>query len=264
MLTFSKIQGGAPSTAVDATSYYLDQALEPEGRRPQQPDVAGYYTASGEDGPVIRQDIDPAVARGLGVEPDRPLSRDEISALLAGRRADGREIEGKHYKAAHGYLDAKTGEEKHRSPIGSVDFTFTPDKSVSVAWAFAGPAERTAILHAHRKAAHAGAAYIEQHLAVAKTGDQGKDGYEPGHIAWIAFDHWTSRPTLDLAVRRGERTVTETVAVQVPGDMNIHTHFTAPNATFTDSGRVGSFDLDRVRAWVKEGGAYYQAQLAAN
>ena len=40
-------------------------------------------------------------------------------------------------RALKRYTDPKTGEVKEKVPIGSVDFCLTPDKCVSVAWAFA-------------------------------------------------------------------------------------------------------------------------------
>ncbi|MBX9702206.1 MAG: hypothetical protein K2X91_08825, partial [Thermoleophilia bacterium] len=79
-----------------------------------------------------RRDMHPLVARGLGLDPDRGVTRDEINALLAGRRADGEEIEGKRYASARQVTDRRTGEVKDLTPIGSVDFCLTPDKSVSV------------------------------------------------------------------------------------------------------------------------------------
>ena len=79
-----------------------------------------------------------------------------------------------------------------------------------------------------------------------RHGKGGRDGADPGHVAWIAFDHYTSRPTLWTARQEGGRTVTESVAVQVAGDPDLHTHFTVPNAVFCENGRVGSLDLDRL------------------
>ena len=211
-----------------------------------------------------RRDMHPLVARGLGVDPDRGVTREEINALLAGRRADGEEIEGKRYASVRQVTDRRTGEVKDLTPIGSVDFCLTPDKSVSVAWAFARPAEGASIYTAHRDAAAEAMAVIEGRIGQARKGNGGRDGADPGHIAWIAFDHYTSRPTLWTTRHEGGRTVTESVAVHVAGDPDLHTHFTVPNAVFCENGRVGSLDLDRLDGLIKEAGALYQAHLAAN
>jgi hypothetical protein len=61
-------------------------------------------------------------------------------APLAGRRTDGARVEAKHYAEERRLpVDPKTGEQRLSTPIGSYDFCPTPDKSVSVAWAFAAP-----------------------------------------------------------------------------------------------------------------------------
>jgi len=211
-----------------------------------------------------RRDMHPLVSRCLGLDPDRGVARDEINALLAGRRADGAKIEGKQYAVARQVTDRRMGEVKDLTPIGSVDFCFTPDKSVSVAWAFARPAEQASIYAAHRDAAAEAMVTIESRIGQARHGKGGRDGADPGHVAWIAFDHYTSRPTLWTARQEGGRTVTESVAVQVAGDPDLHTHFTVPNAVFCENGRVGSLDLDRLDGLIKEAGALYQAHLAAN
>jgi hypothetical protein len=211
-----------------------------------------------------RRDMHPLVARGLGLDPDRGVTREEINALLAGRRADGEEIEGKRYAPARQVTDRRTGEVRDLTPIGSVDFCLTPDKSVSVAWAFARPTEQASIYAAHRDAAAEVMAVIEGRIGQARKGNGGRDGADPGHVAWIAFDHYTSRPTLWTARQEGGRTVTERVVVHVAGDPDLHTHFTVPNAVFCENGRVGSLDLDRLDGLIKEAGALYQAHLATN
>jgi len=45
-----------------------------------------------------RRDMNPALARRLGITPNQALKLDELSYLLSGQRADGRAIEGKRHK----------------------------------------------------------------------------------------------------------------------------------------------------------------------
>jgi len=119
-------------------------------------DLAFRITEGLKDAPVavVRPDLHPMVARALGIEDGRLLDRDAINALLAGRRADGGKIEGKHYAQERRLpVDPKTGEDRYSGPIGSYDFCPTPDKSVSVAWAFSGPRDQARILSAHTEAA---------------------------------------------------------------------------------------------------------------
>jgi TrwC relaxase len=233
-------------------------------------DLARYYTQGtqmpgpqpGEAAVDLRHDLHPLVAKGLGLDPERAPTREEIGAMLAGRRADGKKIEGKHYPEVRTVTDKRTGQTKELIPIGAYDFTLTPDKSVSVAWAFAAPAEQAAIWQAHRDAAHEAMTYLETIIGRARLGHDGREGFEPGHVGWLAFDHYTARPTLTMAVQKNGQTVTELVPVPVPGDPDLHTHVLVPNAVFCDSGRVGALDTAQLQGAVKEVGALYQAHLA--
>jgi conjugative relaxase-like TrwC/TraI family protein len=192
-----------------------------------------------------RADMHPRLAARLGIDPCRSLSAEELANLLAGRRTDGREIDGAS--------KPKT--------ISFVDCCFSADKSVSLAWAFAPTeAERNQIVQAHRDAVQSAMAYVSEQLGQARKGNGGKDGYEPGHVGWAQFTHYTSRPTLEIA----NGAETELVSLKVAGDPNLHTHVTMFNAVLTDTGRLGSLDLQRLEGRVHEFGAYYQAHLAQN
>ncbi|GEO42166.1 hypothetical protein SAE02_63140 [Skermanella aerolata] len=229
-------------------------------------DLARYYTQGmevGQDEALPRRDMHPIVAAGLGIDPDKPVTIDQINALLAGRRADGEKIEGKQYSKIRTFTDA-AGQVQEKVPVGAVDFCLTPDKSVSVAWAFGTPAEQAAIYQAHREAAQDTMRYIEGEIAKASKGRGGKDGFDQGYIGWVSFDHYTSRPTLWIAREENGQRITESVPIQVAGDPELHTHFTVTNAVFCENGRVGALDLDRLQGLIKEAGALYQAHVAQN
>lgn len=262
MLNFAKIAGGAASSMGGMTKHMLTQSVPNEVA-----EISIHYTREnqiGENEARLRRDMHPLVAKGLGVDPEKPVGFNEISALLSGHRADGKKIEGKTYSEFREYTDSKTGETKTKVPIGSVAFCLTPDKSVSVAWAFATPAEQAAIYQAHSDAARDTMAYIEMHMAKASRGKGGSGGYDQGHIGWIEFDHYTSRPTIDIVTQESGKSITERVIIDVPGDMDLHRHFIVPNAVFCENGRVGSMDLDRLDGFVKRAGALYQALIGQN
>jgi len=148
-----------------------------------------------------------------------------------------------------------------------LDLTLSADKSVSVSWALAPTdAERAIVQNAHRDAVVRAMEYLESHLALARRGDGGRHGTEPGKVAWFSFDHYTSRPTVDYACidKEGQAyTKFSDVPHRTP-DMQLHTHSIVPNSVFTESGHVGSMDLDRLNGITKTLGAIYHAHLAQN
>ena len=153
---------------------------------------------------VVRPDLHPLAAIGLGIGASRRLTHDQVEALLAGRRADGELIEGKYYARERRLpVDPRTGEDRRSIPIGSYDFSTSADKSVSVAWAFANPTEQARIFRAHVEASRDAVGYMAERVGQARIGDGGKDGAEPGHVAWLEFTHHTSRRTM-FAVENGE------------------------------------------------------------
>jgi hypothetical protein len=294
-----------------------------------------------------RRDMNPALARRLGITPNAGLKLDELSYLLSGQRADGRAIEGKRQKkdappvgevfglasnirpsreqlerilagrtiddvdlphdkatrAVRRFTTAmgakapvisaeqrdhilagrmadgtalsdreyKTVLDQGASRVGYVDFTFSAPKSLSVAWAFAPTNAERAILHqAHTDAIESVLCTIKTEIGRARKGNGGKNGFEPGEIAWVTFDHYAARPTVEI-VRQDDqgRPVTELLQItgttgRVPGDMQVHTHVAVFNVVETASGRVGGLDLAQLDGRIHEWGALYQAFLATN
>lgn len=209
---------------------------------------------------VVRPDAHPLALEGLGIKADGMLSRDEINALLAGRRADGDLVEGKRYvKERHLPVDPKTREVRMSLPIGSYDFCPTPDKTVSVAWGFASPVEQAMIYNAHIEAAREAVGLIADEVGKVRLGDGGKDGSEPGHIAWLEFTHHTSRRVQVTTEKDGAKI---TADAGFSGDPDLHTHFLIPNAVFSETGKVGSLDTAAVAGFIFVADAFYHARLA--
>lgn len=345
MLTYRTGAAGAPSAAVAMAAHLLEQTL------PQaQAELAHYYQRglAPESWDIAaaepRRDMDPALARLLGVDPNRPPTLEEIASVLSGARADGARIPGKQIQRAAQSLAAELGldpaqaptsgqighilegreangealpegrgpllrkrllelygvrgdrpltetEAEHiragrradgetlraglllealsatRARIGYIDLCWSADKSVSLAWAFAPTeAERAMIMQAHKDAVGAALSYVEAEIGRARKGKAGRGGYDSGQIGWISFDHYASRPTVEVPrvdPKSGE-SYTELVTMKVAGDPQLHTHVAIPNVVLTADGRVGGLDLQRLEGRVHEFGAYYQAQLATN
>lgn len=200
--------------------------------------------------PRVREDLDPGLAQLLGLSPRRPPDEEAIAHILAGHRADGTPVPGQHTQGR---------------TVSFVDLCFSADKSVSLAALMAPTAAERALLHAvHREAVAATMATIKTVLGRARRGRGGRNGAEAGRIAWIAFDHMTSRPTTEIADQdpvTGE-TFTHLATVRVAGTPQVHTHVCVPSVVLTASGHVGGLDLAELRGRVREWGGLYQAHLA--
>jgi len=257
--------------------HLMEETLSPEAVA-----LGDYYTrnraaelgagpgAEGEPGPEApqrgtrpqpRRDMHPGLARALGLDPHGIPSVEQVSQVLAGRRADGGEL--------------ATNEAATARSVSYIDLCFSAPKSVSLAWAFAPTeAERATLLQAHRDAVDAALRYAARDIGQVRRGKAGLGGTERGHIAWIGFEHFTARPTAE--VKRADPATGEVVTElhtlrpapgrdpSGAGDPQLHTHCAVPNLVLTDGGHLGALDLKAAHGRIHEYGAFYQAQLAAN
>ena len=208
----------------------LDASTLPSGAQ-----IAAILAGRRADGSELPEDrAATARARFLalyGFHANREPTETERAHLLAGRRADG---------SMPGRAALLEGLAGTRARIGYVDLCWSADKSVSLGWAFAPTeAERAIIAEAHRDAVDAAMRHVESELGRARKGKAGREGFEPGRIGWIRFDHYASRPTVEVPRRdaaTGEA-YTELVTLKVAGDPQLHSHVAVPNAVLTASGR---------------------------
>jgi len=233
------LTGRVSTPALAMARHYLQVTLPPDLK-----EVAAYYgwardldasPGAGCPAPRLRADLDPRLAQLLGLHPANPLDLRTVANLLAGHRADGSPIPGKQVQA---------GER-----VTFIDLCWSADKSVSIAWALAPTPEEAAVIAlALAEAVHATMAdAVAPQIGRARRGKAGAGGSEAGAIAWIAFDHWTSRPTPGAA-----------------GDAQLHIHCPILNVVRTADGRIGGLDLQRLKGRVHELGAIFQANLARN
>jgi DNA-binding protein YbaB len=236
-----------------------------EGRIPTGAELENILAGKKVDGKALPPEIAQKTIRrfqavlGARQEALTPEQREDI---LSGRTAAGGELSVKQY---HERMDTS------RARIGYVDLTFSAPKSVSVAWAFAPTdAERGMIQQAHHDAIGSVMRDIEAQIGRARKGKAGQDGWEPGSIGWVSFDHYTARPTVEVVkTDKSGQAYTElhtfkNPAARVAGDMQLHTHTAVFNAVLTETGRMGGLWLDHLDGRVKEWGALYQAYLATN
>jgi phage/plasmid primase-like uncharacterized protein len=191
-----------------------------------------------------------------GVQPGQEATEEQLETIRQGLTANGlAPVEHTTTRA----LNAT------RAPIGYADMIWSPDKSVSVAWALAETqAERSAIEQAHNEAVAGAMAYVEHTLGVVRLGRDGAKGTERGTTAWLEFKHYTSRPTLEFkrTDKHGEEyTEFQQIATKT-SDMQLHTHAPILNLVLTPSGKAGSIDFDRLDGRTKEFGGVYNAILS--
>jgi hypothetical protein len=273
-------------------------------RPPTRDEIANLLNGQRADGADIpgkqTQRATVGLDDALGLDPKRAPTWDEVSQILAGRRADGKPVEGPATATARSRFLALMGAQGGREPsedqvrhmvagrradgtafdpaayergvtaakarIGYIDLTFSADKSLSVAWALAPTeAERNIIAQAHRDAVASAMDFIAGEIGHVRKGKAGRDGTEAGHVGWISFDHYSARPTVEIARQDAQgNAYTELLTLKMAGDPQLHTHVAVPNLVLTDAGRVGAMDLDKLEGRVHEFGAYYQAHVASN
>jgi hypothetical protein len=256
-------------------NHLMEETLSPEAVA-----IGDYYTrnraaklgagpgADGEPGPEAplrgtrpqpRRDMHPGLAAVLGLDAHGTPNVEQVSQILAGRRADGSEL--------------VTNDAATSRSISYIDLCFSSPKSVSLAWAFAPTeAERATILQAHRDAVDASLRYVAREIGQVRRGKAGQGGFEAGHIAWISFEHFTARPTAEVKRMDPDtgEVVTELHTLRPDrdpsgaGDPQLHTHCAVPNLVLTEGGHLGALDLKAAHGRIHEFGAFYQAQIAAN
>ena len=251
MLNFRKIAAACNGEIV--RKYYTQDL--PDDAAPQGVDPAGrdldpgerltaYYTGRGERA-SFRPDMPRAVAQTLGIDPRQVPKDADLDLLFEAKRAD-------------------TGVpwSKQARQISGFDFVFSPEKSASLAAAFATtPAEAAAIKNAILAANDAAMRYAATDLGFARKGHAGEDGADPGEVGWVTFVHDAARPT--LALQDGPNGATYLIDAPIAGDPHYHPHNFLPNMVVTEDGRIGSIDARALTAdRVHEYGAYFQAQLA--
>jgi conjugative relaxase-like TrwC/TraI family protein len=218
--------------------------------------LAGRHAGTGGPLPAERAaGLRTRLLRLLGAGDAEP-DADVVAAVAQGRRADGGPLR------PTAILDGLTAS---KAPVRFVDLCFSADKSFSIAWAFAETEAERALLHAiHRDAVAATMRTIEGTLGRARRGKGGRGGYEPGRLAWLAFDHLTSRPTTEISTHDPEtgEAYTHLATVRVAGTPQVHSHVCCLAHVLTDSGHIGTVDLAQLHGQVHVWGALYQARVA--
>ena len=223
--TFSRIAADAALGEIEG--YYAQVELETELAQ-----TAAYY--EGEGAVVVAPTLGARWAELLDLRPSEAADRDAMLRFLSAETAAGQPTLPEQIK----YL--------------AYDLTFSSSKEVGVQWAAEPNAARRAIYEgAHRGAVRDAMEEVGRRLGWTRRG-AGSTEDVPGEIAWIACQHYTSRPVADPGGAPVAR-----------GDPNLHTHVLIRNAVMGADGQIGALDSMRLNGIVHEVGALYHLRMAA-
>jgi len=249
-MTYRVGAAAGPTVAGAIAEYYLTDTLRSETTR-----AAEYYSGAdvraagfwhnevingrlemGQHQAELRPGLSPEMTNALGL--DKPLTVERVANLLSLKRADGSAIEGRQIH--------RPTEEGKKPPVGFLDLTLSAPKSLSVAWGLATDEnERQELLEIHRTAVRKTMEYVAEQVGYTRVGSGRNQRPEPGEIAWLGFQHYTSRPV-----------------GQDAADMQLHTHNIVLPHVMTADGNVRALDLDHLNGRIKEFGYVYQAYVA--
>jgi conjugative relaxase-like TrwC/TraI family protein len=173
----------------------------------------------------------------LGLSPNGPVQKEELSALMRG-------------------VSPASGEELRRAGsngtrVAGIDLTFSAPKSVSALWAVSAPAERERIEQAHTQAVASTIERVEREVELVRGRAGGEVRHERARSVLAAqFVHTSSRLTRDQ--EKGG----------VP-DPQLHSHVVVLGAERGD-GRFAAVDSRALFLAARANGAWYRAQLAHN
>jgi conjugative relaxase-like TrwC/TraI family protein len=191
--------------------YLMDSVAVGDGTAEHPESLAAYYAASGTPPGVFLGSGLAGLAGGSGVEKGSVVTEEHLFNMLGL------------------CCDPVTGEPVGRcpnlssklAPVAGFDLTFSPSKSVSVAWALADEETRQLIFDCHRQAVDYVLSYAEREVFHSRSGTNGIVTEDIDGVIAAAFTHFDSRA----------------------GDPQLHTHLVVWNrAPSSSDGRWRTLD----------------------
>ena len=193
---------GAPAQSSDLTRYYAESGTPPGVLL-----GAGLAGLDGGRGVAVGSQVtehqlfnllgmccDPITAEPLGRRPNR--SHQSLAKRIAERVAA---IGAATTEAERAELTSRIEAEERaktrtqRSPVAGFDLTFSPSKSVSVAWALADRETKAVIYECHRRAIDIVLSYAEREVFCSRSGTSGVVQEDIKGVVAAAFTHFDSR-----------------------------------------------------------------------
>jgi len=163
--------------------YLMDSVAVGDGAAERSNGLTRYYASSGTPPGVFLGAGLAELDGGRGLEVGSQVTEAHLEQMLAGM------------------ADPVTGEpvgSAPRAPRGGVpvagfDLTFSPSKSVSVAWALADEGTKAVIYECHRRAVAYVLGWAEAEVFRSRSGTNGIVEEDVTGVVGAAFTHWTSR-----------------------------------------------------------------------
>ena len=192
--------GAGPSS--DLTRYYADSGTPPGiflGAG-----LAGLDDGRGvEPGATVSEQhlfnllgmcADPITGKALGRQPNRAQRSlaERIAERVAALPTTATTAERVH-QVARIEAEEQSHHGARRAPVAGFDLTFSPSKSVSVAWALADPETKEQIYQCHRRAIDIVMVYAEREVFHSRSGAHGVVQEDIDGVVATAFTHFDSR-----------------------------------------------------------------------
>ncbi len=138
--------------------------------------------------------VDPMSGEPLGAAPRRktPSTTSRVEARVA-RLPTGLTVEQRAAEVARIDMEEHSRQHGQAAAVAGFDLTFSPSKSVSVAWALADQGTKAVIYECHRRAIEYTLSYAERNVFHSRSGKDGVVQEDVAGVVAAAFTHYDSR-----------------------------------------------------------------------
>jgi conjugative relaxase-like TrwC/TraI family protein len=163
--------------------YLMESVAAGDGAAEGTSPLTRYYVESGTPPGLFLGSGLPDLDGGRGVESGLEVTQDHLRNMLAACAdpVSGEPV-GSAPKAPRG-----------GAPVAGFDLTFSPSKSISVAWALADEGTKAVIYGCHRRAIDYVLSYAEAHVLHSRSGTNGIVEEDITGAVAASFAHWASR-----------------------------------------------------------------------
>ncbi|MST33151.1 relaxase domain-containing protein [Acidimicrobiaceae bacterium USS-CC1] len=163
--------------------YLMESVAAGDGAAERSGGLARYYASSGTPPGVWVGSGLADLGDGVGIPEGEVVAEEQLRAML-GELADP--VSGVSRAGARSVPGS-------RLPVAGFDLTFSPPKSVSVAWALADEGTKAVIHACHREAVETVVAWAEAEVFHSRSGAGGIVEEDVGGVVAASFTHWASR-----------------------------------------------------------------------